>query len=269
MVDLKPNLDSYARVSYFRELHGDVPGAIEAMRLRGLRRRRRAREPRLRADAARQPRAGARPRRASRRTHTAWLSPAIRNTCPRRPGLRASPRHAGTSPPRSAATSASSCACRCRSTRWRSPTPSSPPAGGRPRARTSRSCEVQQRLLRRSGVNVDAEMARVRGRSRQRRARGAARPRGMGRRAQRARGRRARLVADPGRASRPRAFRMRSGPCGSAPGTRCTCTTPASPPAAPGGPRSRARYLTRALDANPRFSPLHAPRARRALEALR
>ena len=33
MVDLKPNLDSYARVSYFRELHGDVSGALEAMRL--------------------------------------------------------------------------------------------------------------------------------------------------------------------------------------------------------------------------------------------
>ena len=33
MVDLKPNLDSYARVSYFRELHGDTTGAIEAMRL--------------------------------------------------------------------------------------------------------------------------------------------------------------------------------------------------------------------------------------------
>jgi tetratricopeptide (TPR) repeat protein len=33
MVDLKPNLASYARVSYFRELHGDLPGAVEAMRL--------------------------------------------------------------------------------------------------------------------------------------------------------------------------------------------------------------------------------------------
>lgn len=33
MVDLKPNLASYARVSYFRELHGDLDGAIEAMRL--------------------------------------------------------------------------------------------------------------------------------------------------------------------------------------------------------------------------------------------
>jgi tetratricopeptide (TPR) repeat protein len=33
MVDLKPNLSSYARVSYFRELHGDLRGAIEAMKL--------------------------------------------------------------------------------------------------------------------------------------------------------------------------------------------------------------------------------------------
>ncbi|GIW07728.1 MAG: hypothetical protein KatS3mg060_2533 [Dehalococcoidia bacterium] len=33
MVDLKPSLASYARVSYARELHGDLPGAIEAMEL--------------------------------------------------------------------------------------------------------------------------------------------------------------------------------------------------------------------------------------------
>jgi tetratricopeptide (TPR) repeat protein len=32
LVDLKPNLSSYARVSYFRELTGDLPGAIDAMR---------------------------------------------------------------------------------------------------------------------------------------------------------------------------------------------------------------------------------------------
>jgi tetratricopeptide (TPR) repeat protein len=31
MVDLRPDLSSYSRVSYARELHGDVPGAIEAM----------------------------------------------------------------------------------------------------------------------------------------------------------------------------------------------------------------------------------------------
>ena len=33
MVDLKPDLAAYARVSYFRELHGDLPGAVEAMEL--------------------------------------------------------------------------------------------------------------------------------------------------------------------------------------------------------------------------------------------
>src|SRR5207245_392884 len=33
MVDLKPNLSSYARVSYFRELHGDLNGAAAAMQL--------------------------------------------------------------------------------------------------------------------------------------------------------------------------------------------------------------------------------------------
>lgn len=33
MVDLRPDLASYARVSYQRELHGDIPGAIDAMRL--------------------------------------------------------------------------------------------------------------------------------------------------------------------------------------------------------------------------------------------
>ncbi|HEX2234051.1 MAG TPA: tetratricopeptide repeat protein [Thermoleophilaceae bacterium] len=33
MVDMKPNLASYARVSYYRELHGDLSGAVEAMSL--------------------------------------------------------------------------------------------------------------------------------------------------------------------------------------------------------------------------------------------
>jgi len=32
-IDLKPSLASYARVSYFRELHGDITGAVQAMRL--------------------------------------------------------------------------------------------------------------------------------------------------------------------------------------------------------------------------------------------
>ena len=33
MVNLKPNLASYSRVSYFRELHGDLNGALEALQL--------------------------------------------------------------------------------------------------------------------------------------------------------------------------------------------------------------------------------------------
>jgi tetratricopeptide (TPR) repeat protein len=33
MLDAKPNLTSYSRVSYLRELTGDLPGAVEAMRL--------------------------------------------------------------------------------------------------------------------------------------------------------------------------------------------------------------------------------------------
>ena len=33
MVDLKPNLDSYARVAYLRELRGDLDGASEALTL--------------------------------------------------------------------------------------------------------------------------------------------------------------------------------------------------------------------------------------------
>ena len=33
MVDRKPNLAAYARVSYLRELHGDLEGAATAMRL--------------------------------------------------------------------------------------------------------------------------------------------------------------------------------------------------------------------------------------------
>ena len=33
LVELKPGVAAYSRISYFRELHGDLPGATEAMRL--------------------------------------------------------------------------------------------------------------------------------------------------------------------------------------------------------------------------------------------
>ena len=33
MISIRPDMRSYARVSYLREIHGDYPGAIEAMKL--------------------------------------------------------------------------------------------------------------------------------------------------------------------------------------------------------------------------------------------
>ena len=33
MVDLRPDMSSYSRISYMRELHGDIPGAVEMMQL--------------------------------------------------------------------------------------------------------------------------------------------------------------------------------------------------------------------------------------------
>ena len=89
MVDLKPNLASYARVSYFRELHGDLAGALARDAARGLRRRRRARERRLRADAARQPRVRPRPARRGRARPTATRSPRFPGYVPRRRRARA------------------------------------------------------------------------------------------------------------------------------------------------------------------------------------
>ena len=33
MVSIRPDLRSYSRISYLREIHGDMPGAIEAMKM--------------------------------------------------------------------------------------------------------------------------------------------------------------------------------------------------------------------------------------------
>ena len=51
---LKPNLAAYARISYFRELHGDLDGAVAGDAARGLGRRRQRRGRGLRPGAARQ-----------------------------------------------------------------------------------------------------------------------------------------------------------------------------------------------------------------------
>ena len=51
MIDRKPNLAAYARVSYLRELHGELGGSRGGDALRRRRGRSRAGEPRLRARA--------------------------------------------------------------------------------------------------------------------------------------------------------------------------------------------------------------------------
>ena len=161
MVDLKPNLDSYARVSYFRELHGDLPGAVEAMRLAasagGDARENLAYVQTLigNLELARGRTADAeRAYRLALSRYPGYVPAqaglARADVAPRRPRRGDPPL-----PRRGHAPAA------CPSTSSGSPRRSWPPAAAPPRARTSRWCEVQQRLLRRGGVNVDAEMAIV------------------------------------------------------------------------------------------------------------
>ena len=265
MVDLKPNLASYARVSYFRELHGDLRGAIEAMRLaasaggdarenvayvqtllgnleleRGRRRRGRARLqpgavalPRIRPGAGR---ARARRRRA------------------RRPGRRDPPLRAR---------GRASAAARVRDRARRGG------AGGRP-ARAARASDLalvrgrSSACCARSGVNIDAELAVFeadhgspeRAVRLARRAWAAA----PSVRAADALGWALTRAGEPG--AGPRC--TRSARCGSARVTGCSSTTPGSRRATPGAPAlaaplpgAGARGATRAS------RPLHAP-ARRA-----
>ena len=160
MVDLKPNLDSYARVSYFRELHGDLRGAIDAMRLAasagGDARENFAYVQTLlgNLELARGHTADAeRAYRLARRASTA--------TCRPRPGSRARASRAG---------DLDAAIRRYRRVVARLPMPeyvvglaeAELAAGRRAAAREDLALvAVQQRLLRRGGVNVDAEMAIV------------------------------------------------------------------------------------------------------------
>ena len=57
MIDFRPALSSYARVSYFRELHGELDGAVAAMRLAESAAPGGAENTQLHPDAGRQPRA--------------------------------------------------------------------------------------------------------------------------------------------------------------------------------------------------------------------
>ena len=267
MVDMKPNLDSYARVSYFRELNGDLSGAIEAMRLAAS--------------------AG-----GDARENLAYVQTLLGNLELNRGRVQAAreayglalfrypqyaPAQAGLARADAAAGDLAAAIRRYRRVVERLPLPeyavalaeAEQAAGRRGAAREDLALvEVQQRLLRRGGVNVDAEMALV--------------------------------EADHG--SPERAVRLARRAWATAPSLRAAdalgwALTRAGQPeqglhyaeralrlgsrdpmylyhagiAARGAGRSDVarRHLTRALAANPRFSPLHAPRARRALEGLR
>ena len=85
MIDRKPNLAGYARVSYLRELHGDLDGAVRGDAPGRRRRRPGGGERRLRARAAR--RAGAPPRHdAARRGARSAQALALRAGPPGRRG---------------------------------------------------------------------------------------------------------------------------------------------------------------------------------------
>jgi pentatricopeptide repeat protein len=267
MVDLKPNLDSYARVSYFRELHGDLPGALEAMRLA--------------ASAG----GDARENLAYVQTLIGNLELARGRTGAARDAYRLAlsrypayaPAQAGLARTDAARGDLSGAIRRYRRVVARLPLPeyavglaeAELAAGRRRAARDDLALvAVQQRLLRRGGVNVDAEMALVEA--------------DHGSPARAVRLARSAWAAAPSvraadalgwalaRAGRPAAglvYAQRALRLGSRDPVYLYHAGIAARDA--GRPDLARRHLSRALEAAPRFSPLHAPRARRALEALR
>ena len=266
MVDFKPGLASYARVSYFRELHGDLAGATAAMRLA--------------ASAA--PAAG---------ENRSYIQTLLGNLELQRGRLRAAaasyrsalagfpgyaPADAGLARVDAAHGRLGRAIERLRDVTQRLPLPEYVNALGEAelaaglRADARRDFDLvraQQRLLGASGVNTDAEIAVFEA------------DHGKPHRAVRL-GRRG-YAAAPSvrsadalgwaltRAGRPveglayarRALRL---------GSRDTLFLYHAGMAAraAGEPEAARTYLSGALAANPHFSPLHAPIARRALRGL-
>lgn len=267
MVDLKPNLDSYARVSYFRELHGDVTGAIEAMRLAAS--------------------AG-----GDARENLAYVQTLLGNLELARGGAGAArgayslalsrypeyvPAQAGLARAAAARGDLAAAIRRYERVVERLPLPeyavalaeAELAAGRRADAREDLALvEVQQRLQRRGGVNVDAEMAVVEA------------DHGSPERAVRL-GRAAWADAHSVRAADALGWALtRSGE--PVPGLeyaeralRLGSRDPlylyhAGIAAVDAGrPGLARRYLARALELNPHFSPYFAPRAQRRLKELR
>ena len=267
MVDLKPNLDSYARVSYVRELHGDLPGAIEAMRLA--------------ASAG----GDARENFAYVQTLIGNLELARGRTADAERSYRSAvarfdsyvPAQAGLARAAIARGDLDVAIRRYRKVVTRLPLPeyvvglaeTELAAGRRGAAREDLALvEVQQRLLRRGGVNVDSEMAIVEADHGN-----PSRAVSLARRA---------WTAAPSvrsadalgwaltRAKQPQAgleFARRALRLGSRDALFLYHAGIAARDAGePGGAR---RYLTRALAGNEQFSALHARRAQAALAGLR
>ena len=201
MLDAKPNLTSYARVSYFRELNGDLEGALQSMRLA------------VSAGAAASENVAylqtligdlelQRNRPAAART-------AYRSALARLPGY--APAEAGLARVDNAAGDLDGAARRLRDVAGRLPLTShlilladTDAARGAERA-AARDLDVvraQQRLLRGGRHEAGRRADRLRGHSRRPASRGATRPPAVDRGAQRAQRRCARLGSDPGRPAR-------------------------------------------------------------------
>jgi tetratricopeptide (TPR) repeat protein len=267
MVDFKPGLASYARVSYFRELHGDLAGAIAAMRLA----------------------ASAAPAAGENRSYIQTLlgnlelqrgrldaaAASYRSALAGFPGY--APADAGLARVDAAHERLEPAIERLRGVTQRLPLPEYVNALGEAelasglRTDARRDFDLvraQQRLLGASGVNTDAEIAVFEA------------DHGEPRRAVRL-GRRG-YAAAPSvrsadalgwaltRAGRPvegLAYARRALRLGSRDALFLYHAGMAA--RAAGEPEAARSYLSGALAANPHFSPLHAPVARRALRGLR
>jgi pentatricopeptide repeat protein len=267
MVDLKPNLDSYARVSYFRELHGDVPGAIEAMR---------------RAASAG---GDARENLAYVQTLLGNLELARGRTGAARDAYRLAlarypqyvPAQAGLARTAADRGDLGTAIRAYRRVTIRLPLPeyvvglaeAELAAGRRVAAREDLALvAVQQRLLRRAGVNVDADIALVEASyGNPRRAVRLARRAYAAAPSVRAADALGWSLARAGEPAEGLAYAQRALHLGSRDAMFLYHAGLAARDA--GRADLARRYLGRALAQSPHFSPLHAPRARRALEALR
>jgi len=266
MIDLKPNLDAYARVSYFRELHGDLRGAREALSL-GLAAGGEAPENAAYVQTLQGNLELARGRRGGAQV-------AYRAALARVPGYV--PARAGLARVDAAGGRLDAAIRRLQAVVARLPLPEyvvllgeTELAAGRGAAarRTFDLVRVQQRLLTGAGFNTDVELAIFEA-DHGDRARGVTLARAAWRSAPSVRSADAMGWALT-RAGQPRqglAWGVRALRLGSR-DARFLYHAGMSARAAGDRPMA-ARLLRRALRADPRFSALYAPRARRALSAL-